>query len=263
MAFVLLGAPGLLLGLVIYWTVREPPRGRYVPKKLNKAQTGMMSSLSSFLHNPVLMRTCIAWALVTTIGYAMAIWLAPIMLSNFAMDTANVSLILGLTFIVGGIPGTLLGGVLVDWLSKVDAGWRAWIPAIGTIGCLPFYYLCLTAGSLTAFLGFFVVGYFLFLFQNGPSIAILQTCTTSGERALALAFALLLNNVFGQAIGPFVIGVLSDVFAPTYGSESLNIAVLGTCMIAGVLAFGFYLWAGAAIKQQEAELSDDAQSAFE
>lgn len=252
MAFVLLGLPGLLLGLVVYLTVKEPPRGRFTPKRLNKAQSGMMNTLGSFMKNAVLMRTCIAWALVTTIGYAMAIWLAPIMLRNFELETANVGLILGLTFIVGGIPGPILGGILVDWLSKYDVRWRAWIPAIGAIGCLPLYYLCLTAGSLTAFLGFFVVGYFIFLFQNGPSIAIMQTYVSSGERAMAIAFALLLNNIFGQAIGPFVIGVISDALAPTYGSESLNVAVLGTCLVAGVLAFGFYIWAGAAIKTQEA-----------
>ncbi|MEP6199872.1 MAG: MFS transporter, partial [Marinomonas sp.] len=210
MAFVLLGLPGIALGLLVYFTMREPKRGQFTPKALNTVQSSLGDTLASFLKNKVMIYTCLAWAFVTTIGYAMAIWLAPVMLRNFEMDTANVGLILGLTFIVGGIPGPILGGMLVDWLAKYDVRWRAWIPAIGTAACLPLYYLCLTAGSLTAFLGFFVVGYLFFLFQNGPSIAIIQTCTASGERAMAFAFALLINNMCGQALGPFVIGFTSD-----------------------------------------------------
>ncbi|MEP2735105.1 MAG: MFS transporter [Erythrobacter sp.] len=256
MAFVLLGLPGIVLGLVVYFTMREPPRGRYAPKGQNKPQGKLLESLTSFLKNKVLMLTCMGWALATTIGYAMAIWLAPIMLRNFEMDTANVGLILGLTFIAGGIPGPILGGILTDWLAKFDVRWRAWIPAFGTLACLPLYYLCLTAGTLTAFLGFFVVGYLFFLFQNGPSIAIIQTSTGAGERALAFAFALLINNIAGQAIGPFVIGVVSDSLAPAYGTESLNMAVLGTVFFAGALAFIFFIWAGVEIKKQEADFTD-------
>lgn len=255
MAFVLLGLPGILLALVVYFTVREPPRGRFTSQALDQAQSGFFTTIRSFMGNKVMVYTCIAWALVTTIGYAMAIWLAPIMLRNFEIDTANVGLILGLTFIVGGIPGPIVGGILVDWLAKYDTRWRAWIPAIGTIACLPLYYLCLTAGSLTAFLGFFMAGYFLFLFQNGPSIAIIQTCTASGDRAMAFAFALLLNNLCGQAVGPLVIGVASDLLAPAYGASSLNIAVLGTCAVTGILAFGFYIAAGAQIKKQDAAVA--------
>lgn len=253
MAFVLLGIPGIFLAAIVFFTMREPPRGRYTPAAMDTAQTGWLETLRSFSGNKVLIFTCIAWALVTTVGYAMAIWLAPIMLRNFEMETSNVGLILGLTFIAGGIPGPIVGGYLTDWLAKYDVRWRAWIPALGTLGCLPFYYLCLTADSLYAFLGFFIIGYFLFLFQNGPSIAILQTSTATGARAMAFAFALLINNLSGQALGPFVIGAVSDLLAPAYGSQSLNIAVLGTCVVAGVIAFGFYLAAASALRKQEAQ----------
>ncbi len=255
MAFVLLGLPGIVLGLIVYFTMREPPRGRYTPKALDTEQASLTATLASFTKNKVLVYTCIAWALVTTIGYAMAIWLAPIMLRNFEMDTANVGLILGLTFIAGGIPGPIIGGMLTDWLAKYDVRWRAWIPAIGTLACLPLYYLCLTAGSLTAFLGFFMVGYLFFLFQNGPSIAIIQTSTATGERAMAFAFALLINNMCGQALGPFVIGFTSDQLAPQYGDQSLNVAVMVTCGIAGVLAIAFYLLAASALRKQEDEIA--------
>ncbi len=258
MAFVLLGLPGLALGLLIFFTLKEPPRGRYTPQALDTKQTGFVETIRSFLANRTLMYTCIAWALVTTIGYAMAIWLAPIMLRNFEMDTANVGLILGLTFIAGGIPGPILGGMLVDHLSERDVRWRAWIPAIGTAVCLPLYFLCLTAGSLAAFLGFFIVGYLFFLFQNGPSIAIIQTSASTGERATAFAFALLFNNMCGQALGPFVIGATSDALAPTYGATSLNIAVLGTCFASGVGAVIFYLLAANEIRKQEARLEAQA-----
>ena len=259
-AFVLLGLPGLLLGALIYFSVKEQQRGRYAPQALQQAQSGFRETFQSFARNKVLLLTCMAWALATTIGYAMAIWLAPIMLRNFEMDTANVGLILGLAFICGGIPGPILGGWLVEKLGKFDVRWRAWLPAVGTFLCVPLYFLCLTADTLFAFLGFFVAGYFFFLFQNGPAVAIIQMSTSSGQRAMAFAFALLVNNLMGQAVGPLIIGVASDALAPQYGAESLNIAVLGTVLFTGVLATLFFIWAGAAIREQEAALRAQEQA---
>ena len=118
MAFVLLGLPGIALGLLIFFSMKEPPRGRYTPKALDQEQKGLLTSFASFSRNKVLILTGIGWGLATTIGYAMAIWLAPIMLRNFELDVANVGIVLGLTFLVGGIPGPILGAMLIDRLYK-------------------------------------------------------------------------------------------------------------------------------------------------
>jgi predicted MFS family arabinose efflux permease len=249
MAFVMLGLPGVAIGAIIYFTVREPPRGRYSegPAHDNERET-LSQTARSLASNKVFWRVSLGWAMITSIGYAIAIWLAPIMLRNFEVSTSEVGLYLGLAFALGGIPGPILGGYLTDYLTgRFSPKWRGWLPAVAAIACLPAFWLCLTATSFWPFLGFFALGYAIFLLNQAPTLSLLQTFVKSGERAFALSIALLLNNIIGQALGPAVVGILSDALVPVYGVKGLNYAVMILCAAAGFLATAIYLWAAAAL----------------
>jgi hypothetical protein len=56
-------------------------------------------------------------------------------------------------------------------------------------------------------------------------------------RALASAILLFILNIIGLGLGPFLVGVLSDVLSDSLGRESLRYAIL--------IATGAYFWAGA------------------
>jgi len=45
-------------------------------------------------------------------------------------------------------------------------------------------------------------------------------------RASAAALFLLINNLIGIALGPFLIGVISDTLSAKYGDESLRYSIL-------------------------------------
>ena len=102
------------------------------------------------------------------IGYAIAIWMAPIMLRSFALTTREVGFYLGLAFVLGGIPGPILGGVLGEWLSHRDVRWFAWIPGLAGILCLPPLWLSLSATTFWPFLGLFALAYGIFLTSQAP-----------------------------------------------------------------------------------------------
>ena len=56
-------------------------------------------------------------------------------------------------------------------------------------------------------------------------------------RALASAAVLFILNIIGLGLGPFLVGVLSDLLAGTFGQDSLRYAIL--------IATAAYFWAGA------------------
>jgi predicted MFS family arabinose efflux permease len=248
MTFFVLGVPGVLLGVLLYFTVKEPPRGRYdTGNQASKEATDLQRTLKSLARNKVYVRVSISFAMLTMVGYAMAMWLAPIMLRNFDVSLGKVGLYLGITYICGGIPGPLIGGYLTDYMVKLDSRWRAWIPAIAVVCSVSTFWFCLSAESLWEFLGFFALTYAIFMIPQGASMSLLQSSVVYGESALGTSFALLVNSMVGLALGPLLIGILSDALAPTYGVKSLNYALMTVCGIAALIATLCYLWTSKAM----------------
>jgi sugar phosphate permease len=176
------------------------------------------------------------------------LWLPAIMIRNFGLSARDVGFYLGMAFIVGGIPGPILGGYVADVLAKRNPKWRAWLPAISAAMCIPIYYVCIImTTSLVPFITAFSIGYFVFLFATPATIALMQLSVEPSQRASALAIAMLVNNLVGQAIGAFLVGSLSDTLAPAYGRMSLNYAVVSICVLFGVPGILCYLWTSSAI----------------
>lgn len=250
MAFVVLGVPGVILAGIIYLTIREPVRGRYSDQPVSTTSSETwVATMASLARNTTYVRVTISYALLNVIGYAMVLWLAAIMIRNFGLSTGDVGFYLGMAFIVGGIPGPILGGYLGDILARRNPKWRAWLPAIAGLICLPVYFMCIImTTNFTPFLALFCIGYFIFLFATPSTLALMQISVKPGERASAFAIAMLVNNLVGQAIGAFLVGALSDALAPAYGIMSLNYAVISICALFGIPGVLYYVWTASAIK---------------
>ena len=246
--FLVLGIPGVLLGLLFFFTVKEPQRGRLdAGEAKDKKAKDINKTLKSLAANPVFIRISVSFAMLTMIGYAMAFWLAPIMLRNFDVSLGKVGLYLGLTYIAAGIPAPLIGGYLTDYMAKRDARWLAWIPAIAIVIVSVALWFCVMADSFEVFLSFFVLAYFVFMIPQGASLSLLQSSLGAGERAVGASFALIINSLIGAALGPLLVGMLSDAMAADYGVKSLNYALIIVSIGASIIGSIFYLWTARAM----------------
>ena len=255
--FLVLGIPGVLLGLLFFFTVKEPQRGRLdAGEAKDKQAKDINKTLKSLAANPVFIRISVSFAMLTMIGYAMAFWLAPIMLRNFDVSLGKVGLYLGLTYIAAGIPAPLIGGYLTDYMAKRDARWLAWIPAIAIVIVSVALWFCVMADSFEVFLSFFVLAYFVFMIPQGASLSLLQSSLGAGERAVGASFALIINSLIGAALGPLLVGMLSDAMAADYGVKSLNYALIIVSIGASIIGSIFYLWTARAMS---AELVPDIE----
>ena len=252
MAFVLLGIPGVLHAILIFTTVREPPRGRYSPGAAPPLQRPLGETLVRLLRNKVYLGVVAGFAVQIMIGYALAIWMAPIMQRNFGVSTGMVGLLLGLAFLAGGIPGPIAGGYLTDRLVARDERWRAWLPGLLGVACLLPLALCFLANGLWLFLGLFAAGYGIFVATQAPILSLLQISLDAGERAFGVAFALFFNNLVGQALSAAAIGAMSDAFRPALGTGSLSLAVFLVCLASGLAALAIFVWTA---RQQAAAIT--------
>lgn len=244
-AFVLMGLPGVLIGLLLYLTVREPRRGRYAAEGARIEQQGLRETVTQLLGNRVFMGLSGGWALQLLIGYGLAFWMAAVMLRQFDISTGNVGLYLGLAFFIGGIPGPILGGYVTQWLTNRHEHWRALVPGLSSLLCVAPLALSLTSDAFWPFLGWFALAYAIYVASQAGILSGIQAAVEPSQRGFAVATALFMNNLVGQALGLAVIGWVSDWLAPTQGAYSLSIAVFGVCLVAGIVSMAVFAWTAA------------------
>ncbi|MCL4672128.1 MAG: MFS transporter [Sphingomonadaceae bacterium] len=247
-AFILMALPGFVIGGFLYLTVREPERGRFAAKGARIEQMPLGETISTLLANKVFLGLAFGWAVQIMIGYGMAFWLAPAMIRLFGVSVGDVALYLGLAFLIGGIPGPILGGFLTDWLVRHDERWRAWLPGIASLLAIGPLWLAFASGSFPLFLALFALAYGIYVASQAPIMSGIQNAVEPSQRGFAVAFAMFFNNLIGQACGLGLIGWLSDTLEPARGNAALGDAVLYVCFGSGLAALAIFAWTAAQMR---------------
>ncbi len=116
--------------------------------------------------------------------------------------------------------------MLCDRLSVRDVRWQMWLAAVGGAGTLPFLALFLfwpqQLGALLLYIPAVVIG----AFYVGPTFAMTQALAKLRMRAMASAIILFVMNLIGLGLGPQIVGVLNDLFAPRFGDEAIRYSLL-------------------------------------
>lgn len=246
--FLIAAAPGLLIGALIFFTVREPQRGRFEENYSDDApRVPFSQTLGELAKNRPYVGTVLAHGLAVFFLYIVVSWAAALFIRNFNISKTEVGLILGPAMFIGGVPGMIAGGYLSDILSKRDAQWMGWIPAIGCLLSVPAFLAAVFTEAAVLMSVFFGLGIFLYNIAHAPSLGIIQAVVKPDQRAVGAAFAFLTSNFLGLIIGPPLAGWLSGVLEPRYGALSLNYA-FAIMLIAMVIAGLGFLWTARQLK---------------
>ena len=241
-AFVIAGLPGLILGLIVRFTVREPLRGQSDPGALVKRAPPFPVVIRTMVKKPVVLHFVLGSALASFVGYAVVLWIPVYFVRIHEVGTGMTGTWLALLIGGGGALGTFLGGYFADRLSiRYGPSWRSWIVAIAIVAALPFSLV--TYFSDSAFRGFiaFVVPAILGGVFIGPTFAMVQSQMPIEMRSVAASLNLFVGNIIGLGLGPYAVGAISDVLQPTYGGNSLRYALSALAIVSIWSALHFFL----------------------
>lgn len=226
-AFVWMGLPGLALALLVRLTVREPRHGQFDaprPASERRATTGQvlrhLFSLSSFRW--IVPGVCLA----SFSGYGFAIWKPVFLMRVHDFSMTQAGLWIGLLSGATGFLSTLAGGFIADWLARRDAAWALRLCAFSILAALPFQLAFLLYPDPMIALALFIPGGLVGGMWPPPSYAATQNLVPPHMRALASAILLFFLNLIGLGAGPFAVGWISDVLAPSFGAESVRWALV-------------------------------------
>jgi MFS family permease len=207
-AFMLVGAPGLLLAIPIA-RLRTPPRGGADASQ--QAPKGKVSAgYSALLRNRSFVCNTLAMAAMTFAMGGLAQWVPSFLCRTHSLDVERSNTLFGATTVLAGIVGTLAGGWLGDrWQRRSGKGYlliSGWGFLIGT----PFAVWAILAPSLTSCMSaIFITEFFLFL-NTGPLNTVIINVTNPAVRAMAFAFNIFFIHALGDAVSPSILGWLSD-----------------------------------------------------
>lgn len=265
-AFFVAGLPGILLALVVWATLREPPRGMADGTAHLHAQAGegpgwqevmrVLWSRRSFRHLSV------AGALHAFIGYGVLQFTPSFYIRTHQLTPLEVGTWMALLAGIAGGIGTFMGGAVSDRLAARDARWYMWVPAIATFALAPFAvaqylvddpYLSLAAAVIPSILGPIYLG---------PTLGMTQSLVGVKMRATASAVLLLILNLVGLGLGPLVVGILSDVYDNAFGLgvNSLRWAIV-TLYVVPFWATLHYVLAARTLREELATAASEAARA--
>jgi predicted MFS family arabinose efflux permease len=240
---VAVGLPGLVLALLVWRTVDEPPRATAADLPRVGEVIAYLAARRSYL------ALLVAAALHACAGYGLAQWSPTFLVRVHGFSYAQVGIVLGLMAGVIGASGAITGGWLADRLGARDRRWYTWIAAFAAWINVPAAALFLTAESTPAALAFYAPHIFSAGLYTGPLYAMNQGIAKPRMRATAVALHLLVVGIVGGGISPWLVGHFSDVFAATQGPAALGSALRIVVCTSSALAGVFYLIASRTLRQ--------------
>jgi MFS family permease len=238
-AFISVGIPGLLLALLYPVLVRDYETVTLVKSDTETAAAGERKmtwreiAVASLGARPTVF-AYFGGALQLFASAAIIAWIPSFLNRFYAMPPEQAALKAALVVLVGGI-GMAGGGFVVDRISGRNVRNKLRVPAVyALLSCLLFAFaFTLPEGDLQFALimaaTFFVAGHL------GPVAALSTDLNHPGLRATALSVVTVVQNLFGLAPGPFVVGALSDAFGLKTAMLVIPLVCLGgaVCFLLG------------------------------
>jgi MFS family permease len=237
-AFFVVGVPGLFLSLIVFMTVKEPPRGYAdgITKNSSEENPSILEVARYLFTRRSFLHLATGGGLSAFVGYGLVTWAPTFFVRSYDMSLTEAGFWLGLVLGIPGGLGIVAGGWFSDRFGVKDTRWYLWVVALALVLAVPFsaatflvdnWWLSLLLLSFPIMLG---------NFYQGTTFAQVQGLAPVRMRAVAAAVLLFVLNFIGFVFGPPAVGFLSDLLVGTFNDDALRYSLF---------VWGFVnLWAG-------------------
>ena len=241
--FQICGAAGVFVALVLLVTVREPRRE--APSDAGAALPwgrDLLDALRRVLRQPGFPMLALAFGASGMMVAVLGAWGPAFLQRSHGVPLAQVGVVIGPAVGIGGIAGMLVSGALADRLAARHGDTLAMlrVPLIALPLSVPFLagFVALPTIGLTMLSA--AMMNFLVSCSYAPCVNYAVTNVGPADRGLVSSLLLAASGLVGSGLGPFIVGVASDLLTPTYGSNGLRYAI-GAMIPTPLIAFAL-LW---------------------
>jgi predicted MFS family arabinose efflux permease len=248
-AFFIVGLPGLLLAIVVRYTLAEPARGASEDRLDSGQQPGLIVVLRFLLERKAFVFMAVAAGLSAFVGYSIINFMPSFIVRSFEMQVASLGLWLGLIYGIAGGFGFFMGGYIADHIGRSGHGRALHFIGMAVLVTVFFHAAVFLAASPFWCLLLFILPAATSNFYLAPVLSQTQSLVSLRMRSVASAIVLLIINVIGLAIGPPATGLVSDMLQPGFGDDSMRYALLIVSSALLPVAAWCYFKAGESIER--------------
>jgi MFS family permease len=233
-AFYFLGFPGLIFAMFVLM-LKEPERGisETVKQKAKLDWKGLFK-VKQFKY------LLLGYAFFGIASNSVSIWVPTFLVRTHNLNIAWIGAWVGIATVIGGLPGTVAGGMIADKLRLKRKGGRLMFSAAAALLCIPLWGIMVfvdivplqivCTGILLAFA----------LSWLGPASADINDIAGPGLRGLAIGVYFFVVNLIGYGIAPPLYGKVNDFLGITAQPYLMKYTLLLSplaCVICAILLF--------------------------
>ncbi len=241
-AFLALGIPGLIIGIVVYLTIREPVRGR-LDGIVDEQKPSLLETIRFLWVQKAAFHVVIGGGLCALWGWGLMYFTPTFLQRAYNLDVGQAGAITGNIHLLGGSFATVATAWFLGRPSMADPRRVVWLLAAG----IAFATIPSIVAYWTHSLFVTKVMFWIFIpsiyFYIGPCFGLLNNLSPCRMRSMFIAISLLVANILNLMVAPLIIGALSDRFAGGHATDaaSLRLALLVLAPTGFWAAFHLYL----------------------
>jgi len=236
--FVVAGAPGVVLALMLLLTVREPIRGS-ADETPHDSSAGLKMSMTATFHH-LWKITLFRQAILAAAGcnfcvFGVLAWAGPFAVRSYGVGTAEAGTVIGIAIAVAGCTAMIVSGIITDRLGRRGLARPLIFVAVMVALSAALFAAAFHAPDFNSFGLLFALAYAALMANPPIGWVILQETSPPEMRAMAAAIMLFVYNILSSVPAPLIIGYASDALQPGFGVRSLGMA-LTVIPIVGIIS---------------------------
>jgi len=245
--FLIAGLPGVIIAALLFFTSKEPPRGRFDgPATAVAEKPKLLDTLRLVAVDGPIRCTVLANMIATGVGGAVGFWAVSFFVRAHNLPSHQAATVVGLCLGLVGFLGALATGPLVDRVAKGDPSRISYFPAAAATGAALAGLAMANAPTLPLVIAAYACMCFLFGGFLGPGNLLLLSITPAAVRGSVVSVNKLVSILIGSGVFSFMAGKVSDVVG---GRDGIRIGLMTTFMFFFVAGFLFFL-AGHSIRRR-------------
>jgi MFS transporter, Spinster family, sphingosine-1-phosphate transporter len=196
-------------------------------------------------------------ALQSVLNYGVMSWSAVYAIQQFDKPASVIGAQFGPIITILGIAGPLIAGPVSDWAHQRIKGGRMYVTLFALVGSPLLAIGVFNAQTLSEFYTWFIVYSLVLTMWLPPIYASLLDLALPRMRGMVMSYYILMMTITGMGLGPYAVGMMSDVNGGKLGEAILNLYWIGPVI---VVLIAVLIWR---MPKDEAQLIERARAAGE
>lgn len=218
-SFIVFGTLGIVLGFILMWTLREPPRGAFEQSSLARQvapgpQFGSDwknegAALRILFTTPTVLLLMGAFVCANFVALVLLSWMPTFLYMRFHLSLAMAGLTATVFVQLASVAGAGCGGWLADFMNRSTPRGRIFVQAIGVLGGAPFVAACgLTHSVLRLIVTLTAWGFFKGLYDANIFASVFDVVPPP-TRGRAAGLMNMIGWLGGGGAAPVVVGLIA------------------------------------------------------